>query len=67
MMISLPHEEITKLMQEWDFAKQCLIQKDFSKHSEDLLVAMMLLAAIELKDLGYQRMNEQWVHVTQLN
>jgi hypothetical protein len=63
----LKKTEAQLLMEDWDFAKQHLIQKDFSDYSEEALIAMMLTAAIGLKELGYRRMDEQWVSLSEAN
>jgi hypothetical protein len=63
----MPKTEIQLLMDDWDFAKQRLIQKDFSEYTEEAFIARMLTAAIGLKELGYRRIDEQWVSLSEAN
>jgi hypothetical protein len=67
MMIPLPQDEIAILMHEWELARQKIITFDFTDTSENELIFIMLLTRYELKAQGYRRINEIWVHRSELN
>jgi hypothetical protein len=66
-MIPLAPEEIARLMQQWEESHQKIVALDFTDSSESQLVLVMLLHLHELMAQGYRRMNEQWVHLSEVN